>query len=118
MHRTRDGLMAGKSRGVEKTPAAVRDLIEIGDYLAQVASLAMAERFIDAAEATFERLARLPGIGAIYESDDPAFEGFRHGIIDTFSNYVVFYRPTDGGIEVVRVLHGARDLGMALGGGE
>jgi toxin ParE1/3/4 len=25
-------------------------------------------------------------------------------------NFVIFYRPMDGGIEVVRILHGARDL--------
>jgi toxin ParE1/3/4 len=25
-------------------------------------------------------------------------------------NYVIFYRPIDDGIEVVRVLHGARDI--------
>jgi toxin ParE1/3/4 len=26
------------------------------------------------------------------------------------SNYVIFYRPIDDGVEVARVLHGARDL--------
>jgi toxin ParE1/3/4 len=25
-------------------------------------------------------------------------------------NYIIFYRPIDDGIEVVRILHGARDL--------
>ncbi len=25
-------------------------------------------------------------------------------------NYLIFYRPTDGGIEIVRLLHGARDV--------
>jgi hypothetical protein len=27
---------------------------------------------------------------------------------------VVFYRPVDGGIEVIRVLHGARDIDNIL----
>jgi plasmid stabilization system protein ParE len=27
-----------------------------------------------------------------------------------FRNYVIFYRQIDGGIEVLTILHGARDL--------
>lgn len=30
--------------------------------------------------------------------------------------YLVFYRPTEAGIVVIRILHGARDLGEALDG--
>jgi toxin ParE1/3/4 len=25
-------------------------------------------------------------------------------------NYTVFYRPIDGGIELIRIIHGARDI--------
>jgi toxin ParE1/3/4 len=31
-----------------------------------------------------------------------------------FRNYLIFYRPTDGGIEVIRVLHAARDISSIL----
>jgi toxin ParE1/3/4 len=31
-----------------------------------------------------------------------------------YSRYVIFYRPIKDGVEIVRVLHGARDLGRAL----
>jgi toxin ParE1/3/4 len=34
----------------------------------------------------------------------PGIHGFPVG------RYVVFYRPSSNGIEIVRVLHGARDL--------
>jgi toxin ParE1/3/4 len=27
-----------------------------------------------------------------------------------FERYLIFYRPTDDGIDVVRVLHGSRDI--------
>ena len=27
-----------------------------------------------------------------------------------FENYLIFYRPRENGIELIRVLHGARDL--------
>lgn len=30
--------------------------------------------------------------------------------IHGFKNWLVFYRPTPDGIDVIRVLHGARDL--------
>ena len=30
-------------------------------------------------------------------------------------NYVIFYRPIDNGIEVARVLHGARDIDSLFG---
>ncbi len=33
-----------------------------------------------------------------------------------FENHFVFYRPHESGIEVVRVLHGARDLESILDG--
>ena len=33
-----------------------------------------------------------------------------------FRNYLVFYRPVKGGAEILTILHGARDLGMALEG--
>jgi toxin ParE1/3/4 len=31
-------------------------------------------------------------------------------LVKDFENYLVFYRSTDVGIEVLRVLHGARDV--------
>jgi toxin ParE1/3/4 len=100
-------------RVVHQTVEARRDLVEIVAYLAE-RSQAAGRRFRAAAEATFERLAKTPGIGTRYETDNPAHEDLRYCIVSKFRNYVVFYRPTDDGIEVVRVLHGARDLGALL----
>jgi len=30
--------------------------------------------------------------------------------IKGFKNYLIFYRPIEQGVEIVRVLHGARDM--------
>lgn len=106
--------MARSTRRVVKTPAAVVDLIEIGDYLARAASITIADRFIAAAETTFNQLAKAPSMGARYDPDDPAFKSLRYGLVSQFRNYVVFYRPLRDGIEVIRVLHGARDFGSIL----
>jgi toxin ParE1/3/4 len=35
-----------------------------------------------------------------------------------FGRYVVFYMPLDDGIDVVRVLHGARDIDAAFNPGQ
>lgn len=100
-------------RKVDQSVEARRDLVEIVAYLAEHSESA-AQRFRAAAEATFLQLAKAPGIGALYEPDDPAFAGLRYCLVSTFRHYVVFYRPTDDGLEVVRVLHAARDVGAIL----
>src|SRR5439155_11946499 len=67
-------------------------------------------RFLRAAEATFARLAGMPGMGVRYEPHEPIYAGLRFFPITRYRKYLVFYRPTPGGIEVLRVLHGARDI--------
>jgi toxin ParE1/3/4 len=37
--------------------------------------------------------------------------------IDGFPNHVIFCRPIEHGIEIVRVLHGARDIDVVLESG-
>lgn len=41
--------------------------------------------------------------------------GLRSWRVSHFEKYLIFYRPTDTALEVVRVLHGARDLQRILG---
>lgn len=40
--------------------------------------------------------------------------GLRSSVVPNFHNYLVFYFPADAGVDVVRVLHGARLLRAAL----
>ena len=93
---------------------AVWDILEIADYLARQSSLAAANRFVNAAHRTIERLARMPGIGNLWEDDDPELANVRVSPISRYRKYLVFYRPTEGGIEVLRILHGARDITRIL----
>jgi len=90
--------------GVRRTDPADADLLEIAGYLAARSSIRVAERFIDRLGEVFERLAQFPGIGTRREGLAPGLRSFPEG------NYVVFYRETDEGIEIVRVLHGALDI--------
>jgi toxin ParE1/3/4 len=92
-----------------KRPAAKLDLIEQADFIAQD-NLEAALRFLDAVEKTFAQLARLPRIGKSRKVKSRVFSNVRQFPITGFEKYLVFYRPIEGGIEVLRVLHGARDL--------
>jgi len=73
-----------------------------------------AHRFRQAAEATFSALARMPGTGAPYEVNNPRLQGLRCARVSRFRNYLIFYRPIDGGIDVIRVLHAARNIAAIL----
>lgn len=95
-------------------PAADRDLDDQAGYLAREAGIELALRFYDAAATSFANLAQMPGIGERWESTNPHLALLRVFRIIGFERHLVFYRPTDGGIEIVRVLHGARDLGSVL----
>jgi toxin ParE1/3/4 len=97
-----------------RRPSANRDLVGIFRHYAREASLRVADRFFAQAEATFTRLASMPGMGTRYEPDEPLYAGLRYLPVSRFRKYLVFYRPVAGGIEVLRVLHGARDIAGIL----
>ena len=83
--------------------AARSDLDEIWFYIAQDDPNA-ADRFIRTLISRFPMLAGLPETGRQREELAPQLRSFSVG------NYLIFYRPMDNGIEIARVLHGARDL--------
>ncbi len=95
---------------VRRRDRARRDLIDIYRHLAREAGVRTASRFLAQAEATCERLAGMPSMGTRYEAEDQALAAIRFFPIRRFKKYLVFYLPTSRGIDVVRVLHGARDI--------
>jgi toxin ParE1/3/4 len=97
------------------SPAADRDLDEQADYLLNHASLDVALRFLDAVAKTFDFLARHPGVGAARNSRNPRFVGIRVARVQGFEKHLIFYRPMADGLEIVRVLHGHRDIEEIFG---
>lgn len=92
-------------------PAARLDILAITDFFKdEVKNVELADRFTDCAEATFSKLAKMPGKGCPRQFRRSSLKALRSWRIDEFPNYLVFYRETDTRIEIVRVLHGARDL--------
>ena len=100
---------------VRRREAARRDLVEHFVYLAENASLDTAERFLSLAEATFEDLARQPGIGAPLNLKQPDLANIRKWRVKDFDNHLVFYEPRPDGVSIVRVLHAASDWWQLLG---
>jgi toxin ParE1/3/4 len=107
--------MTGKNPTVVKLRPAVLDIIDIADYIARNTSLAAADRFIAATEKTCDQLARQPGIGSRWEDEDPELTGVRLFPVSRFKKYLIYYRPIVDGIEVLRVIHAARDTRRLLG---
>ncbi len=85
------------------------DVAEIAETYAQV-SLDLAIRFTAAVRRTYEDLMSMPGMGALREFPHPRYAGVRSWPISGFDNFLLFYRPIPDGIEVIRLIHGARDF--------
>jgi toxin ParE1/3/4 len=82
---------------------AKSDLDEIWFYIAQDNPDA-ADKFIRAIVSRFPKLAAIPELGRQRKELSSRLRSFSIG------NYVIFYCPGESGIEIVRVLHGARDF--------
>ncbi|MEN8150936.1 MAG: type II toxin-antitoxin system RelE/ParE family toxin [Planctomycetota bacterium] len=87
---------------------AERDLIEVWRYVS-VDNESAADRLIDRIEQACRLLAGEPGLGALRAELGVGLRSWCMG------RYVVIYRSAAVGIEVVRVLHGARDLPSLFG---
>lgn len=85
------------------TPLAEQDLRDIWDYTAE-SGVERADQLLDLIFQKCQTLAAYPEMGRA-----------RHELLVNLrsfgvKNYVLFYQPITDGIEVLRVLHGARDI--------
>src|SRR5712692_6745894 len=94
---------------IHKTPQAERDVLAIASFIAED-NLEAAERFLDAAEETLTLLASMPLMGRACAFQHPDAHGLRLWRVRGFERYLIFYRPIEGDIDVIRVLHAARDI--------
>ena len=91
--------MAAARRGY----LAELDAIEIWVHVARH-DPAAADRLVDRFTAVTVRLADQPFMGRAADHLLPGLRSFPSG------EYLVFYRPDDDGVSVVRILHGARQI--------
>jgi toxin ParE1/3/4 len=93
---------------------AVRDAESIANQIAKD-SLEAAVKLLENTETTLADLARSPGIGSPFKSDHPELCNLRFRRVKGFPNHLIFYIEHTNAIEVVRILHGARDIDSELG---
>ena len=88
---------------IRRTTQADEDLIDLWVYIAQDNPKA-ADHLLDEFENKFALLGEQPRIGSARSDIAPRLRHFPVG------NYLILYREIANGIEVVRVVHGARRL--------
>jgi len=93
---------------VRRSALAERDLLEIWTYIARDNPSA-ADRFLDLIGEKCDLLAASPEMGRRREDLAPSLRSFPVG------RYVIFYRPGERGIQVVRVLSAYRDIAALFG---
>lgn len=97
--------MANAIRFLKLAEHDVRDIVS---YITEN-SPSSVPSFRSALEETTELLHTMPHMGSPRVSDRPVLKDIRVLPIKGFEHYYVFYRPHDTTLEIVRILHGARD---------
>lgn len=90
------------------SPEASADLQEIGDFIARD-NLEAAISFVILLNQRCNALVPFPGVGRKRDEIKVGYRSISEG------EYIIFYRlKTDEVVEVMRIVHGKRDLGKAL----
>ncbi len=93
---------------IKKSPFAEKDLDEIWDYIARD-SPERATKFLRSLNEKLNRLSKNPLMGRARNEIDENLRSFPYG------NYIIFYTPITNGIDVIRILHCARDYERIFG---
>ncbi|MGO9648921.1 MAG: type II toxin-antitoxin system RelE/ParE family toxin [Terriglobales bacterium] len=93
------------------TPQAVADLFDIWSFIAKD-NPAAADRVEEAVFRACNFLADSPLAGRIRK--DLTALPVRFWVVQPYSNYLIVYRPESNPLQIIRVLHAARDLPAVL----
>ena len=88
---------------VTRRPQAELDILEIWEFIAGD-SVAAADTWVDELDEKMALWATQPMMGRARDELAPGIRSL------AFGRYVVFFEPLADGIDVVRVMHGARDI--------
>lgn len=88
---------------VQRTKPADADLLEIWAYIAE-SSIESADKVLHGIAQKCWNCAEMPGMGRRRDELAPGLQSV------VYERYVIFYLAIEDGIQLVRVLHGARDL--------
>jgi toxin ParE1/3/4 len=105
--------MARRRARIVRPPRIQRDIVEIATYIGQE-SPASAGRFVAAVERTVARLADHPLRGSPYPLEHPELAHVRMVPVVRFRRYLIFYRVVGSEVQLLRVIHGVRDIPTLL----
>lgn len=91
-------------------PKADRDLDDQAYYFATEAGPELGHRFLLAAHETFGLLAAQPQMGWHARLKNPLLASLRVFRVSGFEKMLVLYRPSADGVEILRVVHGSRNV--------
>ena len=99
---------------IRKRPQVIPDLIDLATYIVEN-NLDSSDRFLYAAEETFKQLEQMPKLGKQCQFQNSRLQNVRQIAVKGFRKYLIFYQITTGEVEIIRVLHGSRDIESILG---
>jgi plasmid stabilization system protein ParE len=92
--------------------AARSDRREITVYTVKLLGVDQAQRLRHTFQAKIAALASAPTMGHRRKEFDPPGRSFRY--LTVMKSFIIVYEPSDDGIRIVRLLHGARNLAREL----
>ena len=95
-------------------PKADDDLDQRAYYFATKAGPELGHRFLLAAHETFSLLATQPEMGWHARLKNPLLASLRVFRVSGFEKMLVLYHPSPQGIEILRVVHGSRNIAALL----
>ncbi len=98
------------SKVVRVLPAARVDITTCFAYLHEHSGTTRAWHFIKCLDESFQRLQQMPLVGVKRQLPQTRLRNLRQWPVKEFTDYLIFYRVTRDRIDVVRILHGRRDL--------
>lgn len=98
---------------IRRTPQAEDEIVEAAAHIA-LDSPAGADRFVQAIDETLRFLHDAPAVSRAIELRQARLVPARVWSISGFPNHLMVYHQIEGGIELLHVVHGARDPGRLL----
>ncbi len=109
--RRKPELLAAKP--VQFRDLATLDLESASNHYVAEADVATAIRFVNAVEATAQRIGRNPRLGSLRFAYELSLADLRAMSVGKFP-YLVFYVERESSIDVWRILHASRDIPTGL----
>ena len=97
------------THSIQKRPQVIRNLIELATYIVED-NMDASERFPIAVEETFKQLGEMPKMGKLRQFSHPNLIDVRQQAIKGFRRYLIFYRLINSGVEILRLIHGTRNI--------